>query len=253
MNQAGFQKRPASTFYRIYQIIWQSLDWLFPPECGGGCGRQGNRWCQACQATVEPIGPIVCPVCGNPQITAQTCKNCQQIPPAYHSLRSWAAFKGPLREALHHLKYRRDIALGDSLSRPLIGYLENLNWKVDLIVPVPLGNQRLKQRGYNQAALLARPIALARTIDYSSNALLRVKDIPSQVGLTINQRRQNVSGAFWANPKTVRGRSVLIIDDVTTTGATIESCAQALKESGALEIFALTLARAILGSNASNR
>jgi competence protein ComFC len=252
MNRAGLRKRPAPGFYRIYQIIWQSLDWLFPPECGG-CGGKGSRWCQACQSRVEPIGPIVCRVCGDPQTSTKTCKNCRKIPPAYHSLRSWAAFKGPLREALHHLKYRRDLALGDSLSRPLIGYLEDLNWKVDLIVPVPLGNKRLKQRGYNQAALLAKPIALAHAINYSSKALLRVKDTPSQVGLTINQRRQNVFGAFWANAETIRGRSVLIIDDVTTTGATIESCAQALKESGALEIFALTLARAILGGNASDR
>jgi competence protein ComFC len=251
-DQAGLQKRPAPGFYRMYQIIWKSLDWLFPPECGG-CGRKGCRWCQDCQAKVELIGSIVCPVCGDPQNSAQTCKKCLQIPPAYHSLRSWAAFKGPLREALHHLKYRKDLALGDSLSRPLITYFEGLNWRVDLIVPVPLGKKRIKERGYNQAALLARPLALALSINYSSKGLLRIKDIPSQVGLTIKQRRQNVSGAFWANPDTVSGRRVLIIDDVTTTGATIEACAMALKESGSADIFALTLARAVLGSKASDR
>ncbi len=250
-NRAGLQKRPAFALYRMYRSIWQSLDWLFPPECGG-CGKKGSRWCPACQLAIEPIGTDVCPICGDPYSNARICINCQQIPPTYQSLRSWAVFKGPLREALHHLKYRNDIGLGESLSRPLIDYLEELNWKIDLIVPVPLGKKRMKQRGYNQAALLARPIALAHTIDYSSKALLRVKEIPSQVGLTVNQRRLNVSGAFGANPFAVRGRSVLIIDDVTTTGATIESCAQALKELGARDIFALTLARTILGRRASD-
>jgi competence protein ComFC len=251
-GQAGLQKRPAPGIYRMYQLIWQSLDWLFPPECGG-CGRKGCRWCQDCQSSVEILGSQVCPVCGEPQKSSQTCQNCLQIPPAYKSLRSWAAFKGPLRKALHHLKYRRDLALGDSLSGALIHYFVDLKWGVDLIVPVPLGKERLKERGYNQAALLARPIALSQNIRYSSKALLRVKDIRSQVGLNITQRRQNVSGAFWANPEFVRGRSVLIVDDVTTTGATVDACAEAVKEAGATDIFAMTLARAVLGNSISDR
>jgi competence protein ComFC len=245
-DQASLQKRLAPGYYRMYQTFWQSLDWLFPPECGG-CGRKGFRWCQECQSKVEPIGPIVCPVCGDSQSSIQTCPNCLLLPPSFQSLRSWAAFKGPLREALHRLKYRKDLALGDSLSQPLIDYLRDLAWKVDLVVPVPLGKKRMMQRGYNQAALLARPIALAHSLNYSSKALLRIKDIPSQVGLTNKQRHQNVSGAFWANPEVVSGRAVLIVDDVTTTGATIEACAQALRESESAEVFALTLARAILG------
>ena len=251
-NQAGLQKRLAQVYYQMYHVIWQSLDWVFPPECGG-CGRKGFRWCQECQAMVEPIGPMVCPVCGDPQTTSQTCNNCILMPPSYQSLRSWAAFKGPLRAALHRLKYRKDLALGDSLSHPLIGYLKDLNWSVDLIVPVPLGKKRMNLRGYNQAALLARPIALANSIHYSAKALMRIKDSPTQVGLTIKERHQNVSGAFWANPEVVSGKRVLIVDDVTTTGATIEACAQALRESESAEVFALTLARAIFGGTSSGR
>jgi ComF family protein len=154
-------------------------------------------------------------------------------------------FAGPLRNALHRLKYQRDVALGDALAGPLISLLEGLNWAVDLVAPVPLSASRQAERGYNQAAFLARPLALAAGLSYKSLALRKIRETPSQVGLSVGQRRDNVRGAFLANPGIVRDKRVLVIDDVITSGATLEACAQALFEGGASRVYGLSLARAV--------
>ena len=232
--------RPAYAFYRL---LWQSLDWLFPPACGG-CERPGTRWCASCQSSTTIIGDNICPKCGNLQIKENACPNCAALAPAFSLLRSWAVYNGPLREAIHRLKYQQDIALGEMFSRPMIHLLEALGWQVNMVLPVALSNERYRQRGYNQAGLLARPVAMALNIPYQPKALERWRDTVSQVGLSAEQRITNVNGAFKANHQLVKGRTILVIDDVTTTGATINSCAEALLQAGAREVFALTLARA---------
>ena len=118
------------------------------------------------------------------------------------------------------------------------------NHDVDLIVPVALGPKRLKERGYNQANLLASPCAIRLGVECNQRALRRIRETRSQVGLSIVQRQNNVSGAFIADSKEVGGKRVLLIDDVLTTGATLNACAEALKQAGAVQIFSLTLARA---------
>jgi ComF family protein len=149
-----------------------------------------------------------------------------------------------VRNAIHRLKYRRDIALGEVLARPMIECFQSVGWQVDLVTPVPLGVARYAERGYNQAALLARPLALSCGLRYASQALIKIKDTRSQVGLGIEQRRENVAGAFMAQNRFVEGRSVLVVDDVTTSGATLEACAVALMSAGAKMVYCLTLARA---------
>jgi ComF family protein len=172
------------------------------------------------------------------------CKHCQSRPPHFAAIRSWAVFSGPVRQAIHKLKYKRDVSLGIVLAEPLVGLFTQLGWDCDLILAVPLGLARLKERGYNQSDLLARPLALAVGIPYQSNGLIRVRETRSQVGLTITQRHVNVNGAFQALPEIVSGRRVLVIDDVTTSSATLEACATALMEASSSKVFALTLARA---------
>jgi ComF family protein len=142
------------------------------------------------------------------------------------------------------LKYHRDLTLGSILAAPLVEFLVKLNWSVEIVLPVPLGVARLQERGYNQAAILARPIALGAGRVYMSNALFKVKETSTQVGLTYIQRRENVKGAFRATEALVGGRSVLIIDDVATSKATLYACAEALIASGARRVYGLTLARA---------
>jgi competence protein ComFC len=232
--------RPA---YRLYQIAWAGLDWLYPPHCGG-CGKSGSRWCFNCQQQTLLLPTTICLVCGRIVNKTGPCFSCRETPPAFSALRSWAIFNGPLRNALHRLKYSRDIALGEVLARPLLEMLYQLEWPIDLVTSVPMGVARRAERGYNQATLLAFPLSLARGIPFRSQALYKVRDTHSQVGLNLAQRRANVFEAFKARPEIVTTRGVLVVDDVTTSGATIEACASALIEAGARQVFGLTLARA---------
>jgi ComF family protein len=143
------------------------------------------------------------------------------------------------------LKYRRDIGLGEALARPLVKYYRTLKWQIDLVVPIPLGDRRRAKRGYNQVALLAYPFALSLGIPYRPNALRRVRDTRSQVGLSFQERQINVQGAFRSQANLVQGKNVLVMDDVTTTGATIRAGSVALVEMGARKVYGLTLARAV--------
>jgi ComF family protein len=125
------------------------------------------------------------------------------------------------------------------------------SWEIDLIVPVPLDHIRRKQRGYNQAALLANPLSAGAGIPMSVNALRRVRKTCSQVGLSIEERMRNVHEAFSAADSIVNSQSVLLIDDVVTTGATLNACSVALKKAGAKFVCALTLARSLRLQDAS--
>lgn len=247
MKKAGLQ-RPA---FFAYHLLWQAIDWLYPPTCGG-CGRQGERWCAACQQACQRCETI-CPVCGDLQPSGQLCVKCQAHPPAYQGLRSWGIHQGPLMHAVHQLKYKGDIAIGEALSKHLIDLYNDLKWEVDLVIAVPLGKSRKQARGYNQAGILARPLAYAIQKPYRPNSLLRCKETVSQVGLSAAQRHENVRDAFQANRQYVQGKSIVLIDDVTTTGSTINACAQALIRAGASAVFGLTLARAVLQADADDR
>lgn len=237
---AGRRSNPA---FRLYRLGWSALDWLYPPECGG-CGAPGARWCAACQMAAQVIGEDICPVCGQEQPEGQACANCAKNHPPFLAIRSWAVYQGTLREAIHRLKYKHDIALADTLAVHLIEIFDRLHWAVDLITAVPLGSQRAIERGYNQAAMLARPVSLYYQIAFRAAALQRIRETSSQVRLGPVERRANVHRAFLANSQLVAGKVVLVIDDVTTTGATIDACAQALRDAGAAGVYGLTLARA---------
>ncbi len=235
---------PGNLAYQAYKILWEALDWLFPPNCGG-CNTLGARWCPDCAQKVQEIPALICPICGNPNSSNQPCSRCQSSRPLFAALRSYAVFGGPLREAIHKLKYKRDIGLGDALAVPMIQSLQKLNWSLDTITSVPLGLARFKERGYNQATLLARPISLYLKIPFSPRALSRIRDTKSQVGLMVSERQENMAGAFTAKRKLVQGKTVLVIDDVATSGATLNACAHALLEAEASQVYVFSLARAI--------
>jgi ComF family protein len=160
-------------------------------------------------------------------------------------MRSWLVFDGPIRYALHNLKYRRNMALGDALAQHFEEYVSTLGWPINVVVPVPLGKERIKERGYNQVGLVAMPLAAANHWRYVPRALVRSRETRSQVGLTPTERKNNVAGAFEAEPALVSEATILLMDDVATTGATVTACATALMDAGAKSVYVLTLARAL--------
>ena len=160
-------------------------------------------------------------------------------------MRSWAVFDYPVQNALHTLKYRRNMGIGDALAHQMAEFVNNLGLDVDMVIPMPLGKFRLKERGYNQVALVARPLAIELGLDYAPQGLWKSRETRSQVGLNIYQRRENVSKAYQADVKIVNGRSILLMDDVATTGSTILSSTEALLSAGARDVYAITIARAL--------
>jgi ComF family protein len=160
-------------------------------------------------------------------------------------IRSWAVFKQPIRNALHTLKYRQNIGLGQSLAESIAPGLRELNWPIDAIIPIPLSKQRQRERGYNQVSLIARPLAQINHLAYLPRGLRRARHTQSQVGLSIQERKENLKNAFLAEPKLVAGKTILILDDVCTTGATLNEAASVLSKAGAKSIYAYTVARAI--------
>lgn len=158
--------------------------------------------------------------------------------------RSYAWYRPPLVRAVLALKYRPD----RRLARRMAGWLEEIcrreQWRPDTLVPVPLSPQRQLQRGYNQAGLVASALAELLAVPLASEGLVRLRETRSQVGLDASQRADNVRGAFFADRAGVEGRAVLLVDDLFTTGATLAACAEALWDAGAVQVVAVTVARA---------
>jgi ComF family protein len=134
--------------------------------------------------------------------------------------------------------------MGDSLASQMLSFVKDLNWPIDMIVPIPLGKKRRKERGYNQVGMIAMPLAMALNVEYAPNELMRRKETRTQVGLTKTERKENVQDAFQAGAGVMK-KTVLIMDDVSTTGSTLSSSAKTLYASGAKDVYALTVARAL--------
>ena len=160
-------------------------------------------------------------------------------------MRSWAVFDPPVQHGLHTMKYRRNLGLGEAIATHMLDFVRSMSWPIEIIIPVPLGKKRLKERGYNQVGLVARPLAYQMGWTYAPQALWKTRETRSQVGLTAVQRAKNVQNAYQADAKAVKQKSVLIMDDVATTGSTILAGTEALLHAGAREVYALTIARAL--------
>ena len=230
--------------YHFYHLLWSGLDFFFPPSCGG-CGKLGTRWCADCQQKMVAVPLPICDVCGEPQKKEGVCNKCTHSRPAFYMLRSCFVYMEPVRSALIKIKYHRELGLGEILAMNAAQYLDTLGWKADVILPIPLSEQRIAERGYNQVNLIAHPLARIIKCKYVPAALRRIKHTHSQVGLNVEERRQNVFGAFQANAQLVKGKTIILMDDVATTGSTLEAASKALMESGASKVYALTFARAM--------
>jgi ComF family protein len=143
------------------------------------------------------------------------------------------------------MKYRRNIGFGEAIAMQMTDFVRSLNWPIEVMIPVPLGKKRLKERGYNQVGLVARPLAYQLGWRYAPQALWKTRETRSQVGLTAVQRLENVQNAYQADPQVVKRKSILIMDDVATTGSTILACTEALLCAEAQKVYVLTIGRAL--------
>lgn len=143
------------------------------------------------------------------------------------------------------MKYRGNTAFGEALAAHMADYVRSLQWDIDLVIPIPLGKKRLQERGYNQVALFAQPLAYALEWGYAPRALWKARETRTQVGLNISQRRENVDQAYQADAAIVRRKSVLLMDDVATTGSTVSASTTAILDAEARDVYVLTIARAL--------
>lgn len=236
----------------LNKVFWTTLDWIYPPECIG-CGESGYLLCAECQNKIVKRSGYRCKICDT-KISREEiiCLRCQEQKPSFTALRCLADYEGVIRECIHALKYEKRLGFGWFFSKPLSEIVIKEGWQPDLISPVPLSQERMRERGYNQAAQIAKPLAARLGVQYNPYGLVRIRDTKSQVGLSAGERRINVAGAFEAKTELVFGKKVLIIDDVMTTGATLGACANALKLAGSNEIYCLVLAGFIKRLNANN-
>ena len=191
----------------------------------------------------------VCEHCGTPTSVNDTVSSCAQC--KNHSLRyidgirTAAYFEdNPLRSAIHDLKYRNHRAVVIILSEILADTYRRYSFCADVIIPVPLHHTRIKERGYNQSELLAKGLGDILGLPVNKSALQRTRRTKSQMTLGAEERHTNVAGAFFCGDKRLVNQKVLLIDDVCTTGSTLDACAAALKQGGVTSVWGLTLAKA---------
>lgn len=206
--------------------------------------------CESCWRAIPRLTPPICDACGLPltprrnQSSLSRCPRCELTPQPIAKARSAAVYEGTIRQILHALKYSKR----PSLARRLAGMMADAGTEVlagaDCVIPVPLHPSRFRERGFNQAALLAGHLPLP-----SADLLVRVRSTASQADLPAEARHTNVLGAFATkrglSPFSAGYRCVVLVDDVATTGATLNECARVLREAGVEEVRALTVARAV--------
>jgi ComF family protein len=229
------------------------LDLVFPRACNschGTVGEEGDYFCWDCLSELLLIRPPLCSLCGNPvegRVDRDfVCFVCADRITWFNRARSAARFDGGVRSLIHDFKYHQAVWLRRDLARLLQVCLQadpELG-EVDAICYVPLHHVKQRQRGFNQAALLAASLASATGRRCFPKLLARVRPTQTQTNLTAPQRAANVQDAFRVRwPGWVRGRRLLLVDDVMTTGATVNECARALKGAGAAAVYVVTVAR----------
>ena len=238
--------------------IWgYLLQWLYPMDCAEcrrpATDRRVPSFCPACWDSIRPLEGPICPRCGRPfgsplalaYSPAHHCGPCRASPPAFDCAFSPYAYEGTLARAIHLFKYHKCV----SLARPLADLM--LVWRdkipsVDLVLAVPLHPKRLRVREFNQSLLLADRIASSLKLPLSLRHLVRGRETVPQTELPRTERVRNVKRAFAVRyAEQLQQRSVLLIDDVVTTGATVEECAKELRRAGVKSIVVWTLARRI--------
>jgi ComF family protein len=228
-------------------LFVQLQNLFFPPACVV-CQAAGAVLCPSCEQAVQPIEQPICRICGRLFSGATgVCLVCAaESSPTLRLARSAALHIDPLRQMIHALKYENRPELASLLARYLVAAFDYGDWRkiaptIDVVAPTPMDARRQRQRGYNQADLLAAEFARRTRLLYEPHLLRRTRFVRPQVGLNAAQRQENVKDAFVAE-RSLAGRTILLIDDVFTTGATVRACAQAALAADAANVYALVLA-----------
>jgi ComF family protein len=241
------------------KVFRDLLDLIYPPRCPV-CGaflcdektsdEAGSPFCRVCLTSFLPLESPLCPVCGrsfragNPE--DHVCENCLRRRPFFEEARAPFLYEGGLMTAIHEFKYGAKSSFAKPLGLLLSSFART--WletdKNLLLMPVPLHPRRLRERGFNQSLLLAREVAKDLKVDLDFLSLQRIKYTKPQTELGSEERARNVRRAFQVlRRETVKKRSIVLVDDVATTGSTLNECARALKKAGCREVFCLVLAR----------
>ena len=232
-----------------------ALDVLFPPLCHV-CRRFVSKAgelhiCPDCRELMPPIAAPLCIVCGIPFTGAgndHVCGSCSTSPPRFDAARAALVYEGASRDLIHAFKYRSKTHLRRPLALLTIERLSEFiqSRRPDLILPVPLHRKKLSSRGFNQAVLLGEFLSQRLMIPLDRRNLRRIRWTEPQVNLPAHDRRTNVKGAFAIRDSDlVKGRRVLLVDDVLTTGSTADECGKVLKAAGAADVTVITVARAL--------
>lgn len=240
----------------IKPILQRAVNAIYPPQCLS-CreivSEEGNM-CSQCWEGATFIADPICHKCGIPfelNVAQETwCGDCMQCSPKYNKARAVFVYDDNSQRLISKFKYSDKTSASPYLARWMLRVGSGMLHDCDFVAPVPLHRNRLIYRRYNQAALLCKSIEQQTSKTTVVDLLKRVKNTPSQARLTTNQRKINVSGAFSLNEKYsdyVVGKNILLVDDVMTTGATIEACAKILLQAGADKINILTIARTTKG------
>jgi ComF family protein len=229
------------------------LDAIFPRRCQGCLeiipGDRPACLCRICEISLHPIDGPACPVCGIGYDGAgpgHPCPSCLKSPPPFERTVSAFEYGGAARGMITAFKYGRRIHAGEELVRMAFenGAVERAAGGCDLAAPVPMHWTRLVRRTFNQAAVIAKAVALGTGLELRQDLLVRTRRTPPQASFDRRDRAQNIKGAFAArSPDLARGRTVLLVDDVMTTGATASECARVLLAAGASAVRVFTLAR----------
>lgn len=240
----------------LADVLRRLLHIVLPVECAG-CGVALSNdpvpfFCRSCWADISPIDGPVCPRCGRPFASPvaltfspdHSCGSCRKNHPAYTSAWSLYPYTPPLRDALCLFKYRGKVALAEALGR--LWRTSALPQQLDLLMPVPIHPSRLREREFNQSLLLADQLNRRLQIPLSFDNLVRLRFTVPQTELTRSARLKNLRRAFAVRrPDEVREKRILLIDDVFTTGTTVNECAQTLRKAGAADVYVYTLARTL--------
>ncbi|MCL5407566.1 MAG: ComF family protein [Patescibacteria group bacterium] len=219
------------------------LDLIFPKFCFD-CGKEGSWLCRACQKKIILVKTQVCPGCGRVSRQGKFCSKCKGKDLAGIMVACYFE-EGPIRELVHNFKYNHILELGDFLGQILAdATLENLTLKKDfLVVPVPLHWLRRSRRGYNQAEILVKVMSEKLSLPFDQ-VLRRTRRTKRQVDLRGSERRENLKNVFEFFPgKNIDGKTIILVDDITTTSTTLLECALVLRENGAKKVWGLVIAK----------